>query len=113
MPVLIRVGFLALKWLSLVVFVATHGQLGPEFRHLQFHRGLIGPRSCLCGGSGWVLAKTLVCAAGVAALCYARGSGPKHSPDDVNYAITTAILWATLYVLTVHFVFAFFQFQAP
>jgi len=112
MPLLVLVGFFAAKWTSLVVFVATHSQLGPEFWHLHFHQALIDPQSLGYRGSGWLLAKTLACGAGVAAICYERGSGPKQSPDDVNRSITTAILWTTLYVLTVHFVFAFFEFKA-
>ena len=40
-----------------------------------------------------------------------RGRQPKHSPSDVSHGITSQILWSTLYVLVVHFAFAFYEFD--
>jgi len=35
---------------------------------------------------------------------------PKHSTSDVSRGITSNILWSTLWVLVVHFAFAFYEF---
>jgi len=112
-PLLVFVGFAAAKWTSMFVFTATHMQLGPEFWHLYFHKSLLRPDRWLYAGTEWVLAKSFVCGLGIAAITYERGSSPKRSPTDVNRAITTAILWTTLFVLSVHFAFAFFEFSPP
>jgi ABC-type transporter Mla maintaining outer membrane lipid asymmetry permease subunit MlaE len=56
------------------------------------------------------LAKTTVCAAGIAIIAYARGARPKDSSRAVSRGVTSTILWSTLYVLAVHFVFAFVEF---
>jgi hypothetical protein len=61
-------------------------------------------------GTGWLLAKILCCAAGMGWIAYERGRRPKHSTRDVSHGITSNILWSTLYVLVVHFLFAFYEF---
>jgi hypothetical protein len=35
---------------------------------------------------------------------------PKQSASDVSEAITSTVLWATLYVLLIHFLIAFYEF---
>ena len=61
-------------------------------------------------GSGWLLGKLLLCAMGIGLIAYHRGRRPKHSNRDISDSITSTILWSTLFVLTVHFVFAFLEF---
>ena len=110
-PLLLAIGFLAAKVSSLLVFTATHPGRGPSFWHLHFHRELIVPGEILYQGSGWLLAKTLLSAAGIASIAYHRGARPKLSSRDVSTGITSAILWSTLFVLVVHFAFSFFEFD--
>ena len=96
---------------SLVVFTATHPDRGPWFWQLHFHRELVVPVSCSIDGTYWLLAKTTLCAAGIAVIAYSRGARPKDSSRAVSQGVTSTILWATLYVLAVHFVFAFLEFE--
>ena len=69
------------------------------------------PDQWLYAGTWWLLAKTTACAAGIALIAYARGARPKDSTRAVSRGVTSTILWATLYVLAVHFVFAFVEFN--
>jgi ABC-type transporter Mla maintaining outer membrane lipid asymmetry permease subunit MlaE len=110
-PLLVAVSFLAARLTSLAVFTATHPELGPFFWRSHFHRELTEPGGWLYAGSGWLLAKTLCCAAGIAWIAYERGRMPKHSTRDVSSGITSTILWSTLHVLIVHFLFAFYEFD--
>jgi ABC-type transporter Mla maintaining outer membrane lipid asymmetry permease subunit MlaE len=109
-PLLVAVSFFAARLTSLAVFTATHPDLGAFFWESHFHRELIEPGELLYRGTGWLLAKTLCCAAGMGLLAYTWGRRPKHSTDDVSRGITSNILWSTLYVLVVHFAFAFYEF---
>ncbi len=110
-PWLLAIGYAAAALTSLVVFTATHLQRGPWFWQLYFHRELIVPDQWLYAGTFWLWAKTTVCAAGIALIAYARGAAPKDSSRAVSRGVTSTILWATLYVLFVHFVFAFLEFK--
>jgi ABC-type transporter Mla maintaining outer membrane lipid asymmetry permease subunit MlaE len=58
----------------------------------------------------WLAAKVLLCGLGVGAIAYHQGMRPKHSAVDVNRGITSTIIWGTLFVLAVHFAFAFWEF---
>lgn len=109
-PLLVAISFVAARLTSLAVFTATHSDLGPYFWETHFHRDLVVPGQWLYAGTSWLLAKVLCCAAGIAWISYDRGRQPKHSPSDVSRSITSQILWSTLYVLTVHFAFAFYEF---
>ncbi len=110
-PWLLAIGYAAAAVTSLVVFTATHPQRGPWFWQLYFHRELIVPGCWLYDGTYWLWAKTTVCAAGIALIAYARGAAPKDSSQAVSRGVTSTILWATLYVLFVHFIFAFLEFR--
>ncbi len=109
-PLLLAIGYAASALTSLVVFTATHPARGPWFWQLYFHRELVVPGHWLYAGSYWLLAKTTFCAAGIAMIAHARGASPKGSSRAVSQGVTSTILWATLYVLFVHFVFAFVEF---
>lgn len=110
-PLLVGVSFFAARLTSLAVFTATHPELGPFFWQSHFHDRLSEPGQWLYSGAGWLAAKVLCCAAGMAWIAYDRGRQPKHSPSDVSRGITSQILWSTLLVLMVHFAFAFFEFD--
>jgi ABC-type polar amino acid transport system ATPase subunit/ABC-type transporter Mla maintaining outer membrane lipid asymmetry permease subunit MlaE len=109
-PWLLAISYASAAVTSLVVFTATHPARGPWFWQLHFHRELVAPDQWLYAGSYWLLAKTTVCAAGIAIIAYARGARPKDSSRAVSRGVTSTILWSTLYVLAVHFVFAFVEF---
>jgi len=110
-PVLVAIGYIVAAITSLLVFAATHPEQGAMFWDLHFHRELRIPGSWLYAGFGWVVTKTLLCAAGIALISYHQGARPKHSTRDVSLGITSAILWSTLYVLTVNFAYSFIEFE--
>ena len=43
-------------------------------------------------------------------IAYYRGRTPKYSSYDVSQSVTSTILWSTLYVLAIHFAFAFWEY---
>lgn len=110
-PLLVAIGYAASAITSLIVFTATHPDRGPWFWQLHFHRELVVPNQLLYAGTIWLWAKTTVCAAGIAVIAYSRGAQPKDSSRAVSQGVTSTILWSTLYVLAVHFVFAFMEFE--
>lgn len=108
-PILQWLAFQTASAVSLVVFSFLHPEHGPYFWKLHFEAELIGS-GWLPKGAYWLLLKTIGSGAGVGAICYYRGARPKESAADVSHAITSTVLWATLYVLLVHFVVAFCEF---
>ncbi len=110
-PVLAAISYATAALASLVVFTATHPDRGPSFWNLHFHSELVVPGEFLYAGTLWLLAKTLLCAVGIALIAYHRGARSKHSSGVVSTGITSTILWSTLHVLVVHFAFAFFEFE--
>jgi ABC-type multidrug transport system ATPase subunit len=110
-PLLTLIGYATASLTSLVVFSAAHPDRGPDFWQLYFHWRLDVPQQFLFLGTWWLLSKLLLCALGIGLIAYHRGARPKHSHRDVSDSITSTILWSTLYVLTVHFAFAFFEFE--
>ena len=112
-PLLVAAAFMLARWTSLVVFTVGYPDLGPRFWDQHLHAQLAVPGHWWFAGTGWVLAKTLVAAFGVGLITYHEGVRPKPSATAVSTSITRAILWATLWVLVVHFAFAFVEFDAP
>lgn len=109
-PILEWVAFHSARLISLVSFIATHPEQGPYFWDLHFASRLHQPDSVVYNGFGWLMLKTVLCGVGVAAISYYRGLRPKQSARDVSDAITSTVLWATLYVLFIHFLIAFYEF---
>jgi len=105
------IAYVASRLVSLVVFTSTHPQLGPFFWESHFDMFLRVPGQRFYLGTGWLVAKLLVCGAGVASISYECGARPKHSPTDVSRGITSTVLWSTLFVLVVHMLFALFEFD--
>ena len=110
-PVLVYLSYLVARYVSLMVFLGMYPDRGPYFWEQHFEAALRQPGSMFYIGSGWLLAKVLICGLLVAWVAYFRGEAPKYSHRDVSAGITTTVLWATLLVLIVHFVFAFFEFE--
>jgi len=47
----------------------------------------------------------------VTAIAYWIGTRPKRSTAEVSQGITGSVYWGTVFVLLVHFVCAFFEFE--
>ena len=110
-PLLSMVAFVVARWTSLVTFTLSDPGRGPDFWHLYFHRGLIGMDQFFYNGFGWLIAKLLLCGLGTGMIAYYRGVAPKYSTADVSRAVTSTILWSTLFVLIVHFLFALYEYR--
>ena len=74
-------------------------------------RGLEQWSSFIYKGFWWLIAKLLVSGFGTAIIAYRNGMARKYSSADVSRSVTSTILWATLYVLVVHFAFSLFEFE--
>ena len=109
-PLLSAIVFAIARWTSEAIFVFDYPEHSPFFWDLHFHRLLRDGADLLYRGGWWVLLKVEVAGAGVAAIAYSFGVSPKRSGRDVSDGVTRTIIWATLWVLFVHFVFAFIEF---
>lgn len=109
-PMLEWLSFSAARLISLVTFNETHPTVGPYFWDQYFFRNLRTDDSFGLFGWRWVLLKNVLCGVGTATIGYYRGLAPKKSASDVSNAITSTVLWTTLYVLVVHFAVALIEF---
>ncbi|MBI4585951.1 MAG: ABC transporter permease [Planctomycetes bacterium] len=109
-PLLLLLGFWVARLTSLIVFSYNYPRHNPLFWDGHFHRSLRVPGQLLYHGTGWMLCKVLACGLGTGMIAYFQGMKPKLSGVDVSRAITRTIIWATLFVLLVHFAFAFLEF---
>lgn len=109
-PLLEWLAFTASHLISLITFSRTHADIGPWFWQQHFFRHLETSDSWRRTGWHWVLLKNGACALGTAVIAYYQGIAPKDSAADVSRAITVTVLWATLFVLVVHFVVALLEF---
>lgn len=110
-PILYGASYVAARTTSLITFAQNFPERGPDFWYQNFHKGLIVVGQDWYRGTGWLLAKLLCSGFGVAIISYFIGRRPKFSTSDVSRSITTTILVATLYVLTVHFLFSLYEFE--
>jgi ABC-type transporter Mla maintaining outer membrane lipid asymmetry ATPase subunit MlaF/ABC-type transporter Mla maintaining outer membrane lipid asymmetry permease subunit MlaE len=110
-PLLTFIAFFSARITSLVTFVMADPNRGPDFWQLYFHRGLLVIDQFFYRGFFWLFAKLLVCGLGTAMIAYYRGTSPKYSSRDVSTSVTSTILWSTLFVLVVHFVFALYEYR--
>jgi ABC-type polar amino acid transport system ATPase subunit/ABC-type transporter Mla maintaining outer membrane lipid asymmetry permease subunit MlaE len=109
-PLLNLLGFAVARLTSLIVFTSMRPGMGTFFWETNFARELTVPGQVVYDGSWWLLAKVLACAMGTAWICYEVARRPKKAATEVSLGITTSFLWSTLFVLVVHFAFAFFEF---
>ncbi len=110
-PLLSYAAFYVAKYTSLVTFVFADGVHGPDFWDQYFHRGLEEPDLFIYRGFGWLISKLLCCGVGIGIISYYQGLKLKYSTSDVSRSVTSTILWATLFSLTVHFIFALFEYE--
>jgi ABC-type transporter Mla maintaining outer membrane lipid asymmetry permease subunit MlaE len=111
-PLLTEIAFLVAKVASLAVFASTHPQLGPDYWDFHFHRRISSNESIFYVGFKWLMTKTLLCGLLVGWVAYLCGNFSKSSSRDVSRSITSTVLWATLAVLIVHFLIAFWEFDS-
>ena len=110
-PLLSYAAFYVAKYTSLVTFVFADGVHGANFWEQYFHRGLEEPGLFTYRGFGWLISKLLCCGVGIGIISYFQGLKLKYSTSDVSRSVTSTILWATLFSLAVHFVFALFEYE--
>jgi len=110
-PLLSYAAFYVAKYTSLVTFVFADGVRGANFWDQSFHRGLEEPGMFAYQGFGWLISKLLCCGVGIGIISYYQGLKTKYSTSDVSRSVTSTILWATLFSLTVHFIFALFEYE--
>jgi len=111
-PLLVALLFWVAKQTSMVVFAAIRPQWGAFFWQQHFHLWLQEPGRWWYRGTPWWLAKVLACAAGTGTIAYHLSAQVKLSSRDISRAITATILWSTLWVLLVHMLFAFWEFES-
>ena len=110
-PILNFLCFTVARLTSLITFASTHQVQGPDFWNYHFHRGLKLLDSWTYRGFWWLLFKLVCCGLGIAMISYFQGRKPKYSTSDVSRSVTSTILWGTLFVLVVHFIFSFYEFE--
>lgn len=111
-PVLSLLGYFIAAFSAGFAFLLTHPELGLSFWDAHFHKELLNQAGYWYNGSGWLAGKLLACSAGIAVISWRQGSGAKLSTEDISRGVTRTILWSTLFVLTVHFLFSFYEFEA-
>lgn len=109
-PFLEWLAFTASHLISLVTFSSTHSDIGPYFWEQHFFRKIETDTGIWPVGWKWVLSKNLTCGVGTGVIGYYLGIAAKNSATDVSRAITSTVLWTTLFVLVVHFVVALLEF---
>ena len=110
-PLLNFVAYYAARMTSLVAFVHSNPERGPDLWDYHFHKGMRVLGDNWYRGTGWLMAKLLLCGFGVALISYHIGRKPKYSTTDVSRSVTSTILFGTLFALSVHFVFSFFEYE--
>jgi ABC-type transporter Mla maintaining outer membrane lipid asymmetry permease subunit MlaE len=110
-PVLTLFSFFVAQLLSLLAFVSTHPDYGADFWYLNYHFALNKTEGPFFRGTYWLIAKLVISGFGIAVISYFQARKPKYSSNDVSDSVTATIFWATIYVLIVHFVFAFLEFD--
>jgi ABC-type polar amino acid transport system ATPase subunit/ABC-type transporter Mla maintaining outer membrane lipid asymmetry permease subunit MlaE len=110
--VVATVAFWSASLTSLGVFTAIQPDLTPFYWSGHFWKRLAPFRLGIIGdGWHWVLTKLLCSAVGVTAIAYFIGTRPKRSTAEVSQGITRSVYWGTVFVLLVHFICAFFEFE--
>lgn len=107
-PLLVLVSYYAAKAVAAMTFASMFEDVEPMFWQWHFGRGLSEGNA-----TWWLIAKTITCGIGIAGIAHYQGNQPKMSAAEVSRCVTRTILWATLFVLMVHFAFALVEFRVP
>jgi ABC-type transporter Mla maintaining outer membrane lipid asymmetry permease subunit MlaE len=108
-PLLFVVAYVCARAAATGVFLGTHPGHGAVAFESEFHR-LLKTWGPFPGGTQYVLGKLLISALGSASIACHVGLRPKESGAAVAEGVTSAIIRATVFVLVVHMIFAFFEF---
>ena len=111
-PFLALLSYVASSIAAAFAFMLTHPELGIAFWDAHFHKELLQPTEYFYKGTGWLMAKLLTCGAGIAMISWRCGVTPKLAGSEISRGVTRTILWATLFVLFVHFAFSLLEFRA-
>ncbi|MEN9554781.1 MAG: Arginine transport ATP-binding protein ArtP [Planctomycetota bacterium] len=111
-PLLCLLGYFTAACSAAFAFLLTHPEPGLAFWDAHFHKELISEGRFFYRGAGWLTCKLLLCGAGIAVVAWRQGRKPKLSSADISRGVTRTILWSTLLVLGVHFLFSLYEFQA-
>ena len=112
MPFLALLSYSVAAVTAAFAFLISHPNLGIAFWDAHFHKELSQPASMIYRGTAWLFGKLICCGLGVAMISWRCGVTPKLSGSDISLGVTRTILWATLFVLFVHFLFSLFEFRA-
>lgn len=110
-PLLTAVNFLAASLGSMVVFSIIHAEHSTYFWAREYTRLLIQNGGDYFEGTFGVWVKTTIASLGTAAIAYFQGMRPKSSGRDVSRAVTSTIIWCTLFVLFVHLAASIIEFR--
>ena len=111
-PFLALLSYVVAALMAAFAFLISHQDLGIAFWDAHFHKELVQPASILYRGSEWLIAKLVCCGLVVGMISWRCGVTQKLSGAEISQGVTRTILWATLFVLFVHFVFSLFEFRA-
>jgi ABC-type multidrug transport system ATPase subunit/ABC-type transporter Mla maintaining outer membrane lipid asymmetry permease subunit MlaE len=111
-PFLALLSYGAAALTAAFAFLFTHQDLGIAFWDAHFHKELLQPESIWYRGSEWLFGKLVCCGLGIAMISWRCGVSPKLSGAEISHGVTRTILWATLYVLFIHFIFSLLEFRA-
>jgi len=114
-PLLVLLAFGVARMVSLGVFLYLFPEHSAQFWDRVFHRLIRSPGASFpfYDGMHWVLLKTAVASVGVGAISYFLGERSKVSGREVSGAVTSAVIWTTLWALLVQAAFAFWEFAKP
>ena len=110
-PLLTFMTFLVARFFCLGVFSIMHPEYHPILGDAIFHKLLREGSGFFYKGTGWLIAKSLVCGWGLANICYYIGMRAKSSAKDISRDITFTVIWGTLFVMITHAAFAFLEFS--
>lgn len=111
-PLLSLLGYFTAAVSAAFAFLLTHPEPGIAFWDAHFHKELISQTGVFYRGTGWMTVKLVLCGAGIAAIAWRQGSSPKLSSEQISRGVTRTILWSTLFVLSIHFLFSLYEFEA-
>jgi ABC-type multidrug transport system ATPase subunit/ABC-type transporter Mla maintaining outer membrane lipid asymmetry permease subunit MlaE len=111
-PLLSLLSYVVSSIAAAFAFLMIHPDSNIEFWDAHFHKELLQPTDFFYKGTGWLMAKLFTCGAGIALISWRCGVTPKLSGAEISRGVTRTILWATLFVLCVHFAFSLLEFRA-
>ncbi|MEM9828625.1 MAG: ABC transporter permease [Planctomycetota bacterium] len=104
-PLLMLALYAAATWVGWLTFHERHPDIATHYWSYHYGRAL-GDAT----GWWWVVGKGVISATGITMIAYHQGKQEKSSAAAISQSITRTILYATLFVLVVHFVVALFEF---